>query len=267
MRFWQTGQRRGRTLSETERSAKTPVDGSEADQHHEDVTISDDLKRWILSHPELILEDRDLMRALVSASDRAVGDNVVDLRGRAMERLESQLGHLEETHSTVIATAYENLTGMNQIHRAALKLLEPVTLNGFLTCTRDELPKVLRVEATRLLVEKDRHAAVPLPRNPSNLLTQVEPGFIEEYLTQGRDIPMRQITLRQIQKGSVTVFDATTREVRSEACLALDLGRGKPPGMLVIGSKRAKEFEPAQGTDLMMFFAGVFERSLRRLLP
>ncbi len=207
------------------------------------------------------------MRALILASDRTVGDNVVDLRGRAMEQLESQLERLEETHSTVIAAAYENLTGMNQIHRAILKLLEPVTLRGFLTCTRDELPEILRMESVRLLLERDPIAATPIPGRLSKLLTQVKPGFINDYLTRGRDTPIRQVTLRQTQPGNVTVFDNGNCEIKSEACLALDLGRHKPPGMLAFGSKRASEFEPAQGTDLLMFFAGTFERSLRRLLP
>ncbi len=62
---------------------------------------NDDLKRRILSRPELVLEDRDLMRALIEASDRAIGNNIVDLRGVAIDRLETQLNRLEETHSSV----------------------------------------------------------------------------------------------------------------------------------------------------------------------
>ena len=49
------------------------------------------------------------MRALIAANERAMGGNIVDLRGIAMERLEARLDRLEDTHRSVIAAAYENL--------------------------------------------------------------------------------------------------------------------------------------------------------------
>ena len=53
------------------------------------VLIEQDLRDRLMAQPEAILEDRDLMRALVAANERAMGSNVVDLRGLAMERLET----------------------------------------------------------------------------------------------------------------------------------------------------------------------------------
>ncbi|MEJ1991539.1 MAG: DUF484 domain-containing protein, partial [Maritimibacter sp.] len=80
--------------------------------------ITDELREKLISQPETILEDHDLMRALVSANDRSMGGNIVDMRGIAMERLENRLDRLEDTHRSVIAAAYENLAGMNIIHRS-----------------------------------------------------------------------------------------------------------------------------------------------------
>ena len=87
--------------------------------------IEPDLRDRILAEPEAILEDRDVMAALVAANERAMGANIVDLRGIAMERLEARLDRLEDTHRSVIAAAYENLAGTNQVHRAILQLLDP----------------------------------------------------------------------------------------------------------------------------------------------
>jgi hypothetical protein len=42
----------------------------------------------LLADPGVILADRDLMRALVAAREAEIGDNVIDIRGRAMEVLE-----------------------------------------------------------------------------------------------------------------------------------------------------------------------------------
>ena len=90
------------------------------------------LRDRIISDPESVLEDQDLMRALISANERAMGGNVIDLRGVAMERLEARLDRLEDTHRSVISAAYENLAGTNQIHRAILKMLDPLSFEEFL---------------------------------------------------------------------------------------------------------------------------------------
>ncbi|MEO9865167.1 DUF484 family protein, partial [Yoonia sp.] len=49
-------------------------------------------------------------------------------------------------------------------------------------------------------------------------------------------------------------------------CLKLDFGPNRLPGMLVMGSEDPHQFTPQQGTDLLTFFGGVFERAMRRWL-
>ena len=93
--------------------------------------ISEQLREQIISQPETILDDHDMMRALIAANERTMGANIVDLRGIAMERLESRLDRLEDTHRSVIAAAYENLAGMNLIHRAVLRMLDPTDFETF----------------------------------------------------------------------------------------------------------------------------------------
>ena len=94
--------------------------------------IDETLRDKIIAAPEVILEDPDLMAALIAANERAMGSNIVDLRGIAMERLEARLDRLEDTHRSVIAAAYENLAGTNQVHRAILRMLAPVEFETFL---------------------------------------------------------------------------------------------------------------------------------------
>ena len=62
----------------------------------------------------------------MGAKEEAMGGNIVDIRGIAMERLEHRLDRLEDTHRSVIAAAYENLAGTNQIHRAILRMMDPL---------------------------------------------------------------------------------------------------------------------------------------------
>ena len=71
--------------------------------------LDDSLRKKIIEKPDMVLDDPNVMRALVAANERAMGTNIVDLRGIAMERLETRLDRLEDTHRSVIAAAYENL--------------------------------------------------------------------------------------------------------------------------------------------------------------
>ena len=227
------------------------------------------LRERILSEPDVILEDRDLMRALIDANERALGGNIVDLRAVAMQRLEQRLGRLEDTHRSVIAAAYENLAGTNQVHRAILAMMEPTGFEDFLHNLGEEVASILRVDALRLVLEShDSDADAGLSRL-GDVLAIVPPGFTEAYATLGRAQPgsvQRPVLLRQTRPDSDLVYGRTAGWITSEAVLRLDFGPHRLPGMLVLGSEDPHQFKPSQGTDLLAFFAGVFERQMRHWL-
>lgn len=227
-----------------------------------------DWRSRVLEDPDLILEDRDLMRVLIAANDRQMGTNIVDMRGIAMERLRSRLDRLEDTHRSVIAAAYENLAGTNQINRAVLTLLDRVEFADFLTALGTDVAAILRVDRIRLMVESHEATETEAPKVQAleDVLTVVRPGFVHDYITAGRDVPARAVTLRQVGAGSPKVFGNDAAWIRSEALMQLDLGGGRLPGLLVMGTEDPGQFRPTQGTDLLAFFAGAFERMLRRWL-
>jgi len=228
--------------------------------------IDDALREAIISRPDVILDDKDLMHALIAANERAMGGNIVDLRGIAMERLESRLDRLEDTHRSVIAAAYENLAGTNQIHRAILRMLDPLEFETFLRDLGGPVAEILRVDCVKLVLESVQNDNDPAVRRLGDVLSVAEPGFIDGYLTQGRATTTRQVTLRQIEDGDPAIYGDNASWMRSEACLKLDFGAGRLPGLLVLGAEDPHMFGPAQGTDLLSFFAGVFERTMRRWL-
>ena len=228
--------------------------------------LDDAMRNAIIAKPDALLDDQDIMHALIAANEKSMGGNIVDLRGIAMERLESRLDRLEDTHRSVIAAAYENLAGTNTIHRAILRMLDPDEFEVFLRDLGGEVAEILRVDAISLVLESVQNDNDPAVRRLGDVLTVAEPGFITDYLTQGRGGPMRQVTLRQVQHPSSEVYHDASDWVRSEACLKLDFGKGRLPGMLVLGAEDPHQFSPQQGTDLLGFFAGVFERTMRHWL-
>jgi uncharacterized protein len=224
------------------------------------------VREQIISDPDVLLDDKDIMRALVAANERAMGHNIVDLRGIAMERLEARLDRLEDTHRSVIAAAYENLAGTNQIHRAVLRLMDATKFEVFLRDLGSDVASILRVDALRLVLETTATGDDPAIKRLDTVLSVAEPGFIDEYLTTGRGGQARQVTLRQVRPEDDRLFGAKFDFIHSEACLKLDFGTGRLPGMLVMGSEDPHQFTPQQGTDLLAFFAGVFERAMKRWL-
>ncbi len=228
--------------------------------------IDDALREAILTHPDVILDDADVMKALIAANERAMGSNIVDLRGLAMERLEARLDRLEDTHRSVIAAAYENLAGTNQVHRAILRMLDPLEFEGFLRDLGGPVAEILRVDAVKLVLESVQSDDDPVIMRLGEVLNVAEPGFVDIYITEGRGGQVRPVTLRQVNHGGAETYGRRGDWIRSEACLKLNFGAGRLPGMLCLGAEDPHMFSPQQGADLLAFFAGVFERQMRAWL-
>jgi uncharacterized protein YigA (DUF484 family) len=230
--------------------------------------IEPDLRDIILAQPERLLEDRDVMHALVGANERAMGENIVDMRGIAMQRLETRLERLEDTHRSVIAAAYENLAGTNQVHRAILQLLDPPTFEAFMQALSTEVAQTLRVDVVRLVLEtvQDDGSTEPALLRLGEVLQVAPHGFVGNYLSNGRNSVGRPVVLRPATALAASVYGVRADDIRSEALMKLDLGQGRLPAMLVFGSEDMHQFKPVHGTDLLAFFAGAFERMMRRWL-
>ncbi|MEH6360673.1 MAG: DUF484 family protein [Amylibacter sp.] len=228
-----------------------------------------EVREEILSNPKAFLEDHEVMRALIAADRQKQPSNVIDLRSIAMDRMEDRLNKLEDTHRTVIAAAYDNVSSMNQIHRAILSVLEPDDFNGFLRYVEHDLAPTLGIEAASLCLETQ---AVSTGQGPSlskefgTGVTFMAIGEVEDYITHGRNMNSRPVTMRSVRSDGVLLFADNPEPILSEALLKLDLGTGNLPGMLVLGSKNADQFAPAQGSDLLLFLGGIFSRIMRRWL-
>lgn len=219
------------------------------------------LKLAILDNPDAVLADIDVLRALIGAQDRATG-NVVDLRARFLIELEGRLGKLEDTHRTVIAAAYDNLAGTNQVQRAVLTMLEPDSFAGLLDVLHGDVPAILGVDVVRLCLESGA-ADAPLPHP---VITPMRPGAIRSSVISDAQNTQRAVVLRASGPASMRLFTGAAGRVKSEALLSLDLGQGRLPALLALGATDPAHFSPDQGTDLLRFMSSALERLLRRWL-
>ena len=95
--------------------------------------MEEKLREEILAKAHEILNDETLLRALIEASDKNLGNKIVDIRSVAMKKMDGELKKLKRSNQQVIATAYENLVGMKQVHQVVLKLLEHNNFDEFIT--------------------------------------------------------------------------------------------------------------------------------------
>ena len=232
----------------------TPQDAAQAEKI---------LRDFITENPRIVLDAPDVMRALLATHDETLGQNIVDLRSVAMRRLEAQLGRLEETNRSVIAAAYDNLAGTQQIHRALLKIMEPTDFGGFLTMIGTEMVDILRIDYACLILETQNQSPDPNLAPLGPVVKPAPSGFVADYLSQNL---AAKVTLRRVTEPNIFVYPEAMGPMGSEACLQLDFGAGTLPGLLILAAKDAEQFSPAQGTDLLTFFATIFERALRRWL-
>lgn len=226
------------------------------------------LRAAILAHPEAVLDDLAVMRALVEA-DPQEGRKVTDLRSVLVRRLESRLSQLEQTHRSVIAAAYENLAGTAQVHRVVLMLLEQEGLSAFLRALLVAAPQVLAVDVARLVIETGEEAPGPVGDLDEGLgprVVAMPPGAIDAYIALD-DTPERDgVWLRHAPPEAELVYGDEAGLAGSEALIALDLGGGGRRGLLAFGAEDARRFSAEHGTDLVAFLGGVVARSLRRWL-
>ncbi len=182
--------------------------------------------------------------------------------------MEARLDRLEDTHRSVIAAAYENLAGTNQVHRAILQMLDPVSFEDFLKGLGNDVAQTLRVDCVRLVLESAQSTGDDaLPRLGDTCLRRSNPASSPSYISSGRNVPAApgDPAADSAAIGARSMVDRAGW-IRSEALLRLDFGKGRLPGLLVLGAEDPHRFKAAQGTDLLAFFGGVFERTMRRWL-
>jgi uncharacterized protein YigA (DUF484 family) len=230
------------------------------------IQISDFRKR-ILQDPEALLNDREVMRALISASSNNAPTNVIDLKSAVLKRLEGHVDKIEGQNSNIISAAYKNISTTTKVHSAILEALEPKTFTEFLNFLKTDWANSLGIDVARLCLEAPSISKDDIPQlktefGPSVIFLQE--GEIDHYITLGQDNDPRSVTLRQIRKGASNIYSNIAPELRSEALMKLDLGQGNSPGLLLLGSINPDQFLPNMGTDLFVFYGSVFEKVMQR---
>ena len=230
--------------------------------------MDDQLREEILVKAHEILNDETLLRALIEASDKNLGSKIVDLRSVAMQKMDGELKKLKRSNQHVIATAYENLVGMKQVHQVVLKSLEQNNFDEFITNLDTEACNILRVDCIKIGLET--HSSLKnnekYDSKLSKLLDLYPVNFVDTYISQGENNNIDDVILRPTPKGSEQLYGKVSKNLKSEGCIKLRIGNKKIIGILALASKEREKFTAQQGVELLKFMGSVFERRISHWL-
>ena len=230
--------------------------------------MEDQLREEILVKAHEILNDETLLRALIEASDKNLGSKIVDLRSVAMQKMDGELKKLKRSNQQVIATAYENLVGMKQVHQVVLKSLEQNNFDEFITNLDTEACNILRVDCIKIGLET--HSSLQnnekYDSKLSKLLDLYPVNFVDTYISQGENNNIDDVILRPTPKGSEQLYGKVSKNLKSEGCIKLRIGNKKIIGILALASKEREKFTAQQGVELLKFMGSVFERRISHWL-
>ena len=230
----------------------------------------DQIRAMILEDPATVLDDKDVIRALISAGPQeADSRKVVDLRGVLVDRLEDKLNRLEGTHRNVVSAAYENLAGTHQVHRAVLALLRAQDFASYLWAMTEQMKSILTLADVRLCVESPgADPGTPLgPDGPyRNTIIGLPTGAAAAYCGQEEFWPGKRVILRPMPAAGRLIYGEVATGYASEAVLKLEIGEAQVPMLLIMASQDRDRFRTDQGTDLLSFLALSFEAITERWL-
>jgi len=134
------------------------------------------------------------------------------------------------------------------VHKAVLAVLAAGSFEQLLQTVTTDLAVLLDVDVVTVGVE----SAVPAARLAMQGIRLLTAGAIDAVFAAER-----QVLLRADARGEAALFGGAAGLVRSQALLRLGFGRGAPLGMLCIGTRDPRRFQPGQGTELLSFLARV----------
>lgn len=227
------------------------------------------LKQKILSNPEIVLDDPEILLHLGKAQNPVLGDKVIDIRTVAINKLEKVLFETEEFNRIALQAANENFQGAISMLNAILILLEARNLDEFFHKVLTRVPKIINVDYVRFIQLTGNSSLPPLVDINSLAIKNLARDELNSYLgVEGKDLYDEGVAMRTVSRGDTNIYGNLARHVKSEAIidLSLDSDHDFTLTFLVLGSTLPDMFEDGMETDLLERFGSGFTRIIELFL-
>ncbi len=228
-----------------------------------------DLKQAILSNPDLILEDPEILLVLGKSQNTDLGKNVIDIRNVVINKLEKNLFETEEFNRVALQAARENFHGAISVFNAILVLLEARNLEEFFHKVLTRVPKIINVDYVRFVQLTGNSSPPPLVDVNSLAIKNLTHNQLNKYLAfEGKGLYEEGVVMRKVAMGDKNIYGNLAKHVKSEAIidLSLDSDYDFTLTFLILGSTLPDMFDGGMETDLLERFGSGFARIVELFL-
>jgi len=212
-----------------------------------------EVRDFVLSHPEIFTDDVELMAALMPRARRQA--NVSDMQSYLIGRLRDEMGMIREQGQSLIEAAASNLLAQERVHASVLRIMEARSFGHLIRIVGNDVGPLIGADAVVVCIEAPENP--DLPQNPPPGIAVLPRGMVDTVL--GEDV---NHLLNDGRKRLPAVYGRIAKRIRSEAFIRLNFGRGTPAGLLVCGSDAPETFAPGQRMELLAFLGRAVERSM-----
>jgi uncharacterized protein YigA (DUF484 family) len=221
------------------------------------VTLSaDDVRAYLLEHPEFMDDNWSVLQALVPEEAGAGDESVQDFQRYRLAKLQDDYIALKAENEDLMDLMQEQLQRQNRINEAIAALLDTPDFFSTIHLIAREFPAMLDQEAVGFFLE----AGGWLDQGDYDGLRVVAPGLV------GRWLNGREAVLEEVDSALPDLFGEKARDVRSQALIRINIRDGLPPGLLALGHRDPMHYATGLATEQVEFLGGVIERCLRKWL-
>jgi len=222
----------------------------------------DMIAAWLKANPEFLADHSELLAEIDPPGRIFAGqdDRVVDFQKAMIHRLRTEADKQSKFRRALISAGESNQDAHMRIQRTVLLLLEARGFEDFMACLTGPVVKVLGLAAIAVGIEMPEGQ-----RPPMSAMAALSPGSVDRLI--GKDRPARlrgHIDRERVMPPGP--FGALAKDLKSDALIRMQPGRGAPPALLALGASDPAMFAPDQGTDLLVFLGGVVERMIGQWL-
>jgi uncharacterized protein YigA (DUF484 family) len=224
---------------------------SDATPHVGDGLLWPDVRGWLQTHPQTLLDDRSLLEEI---GLRPHGRNVVEFGAAALTRLEAVVERETGARREIEMIARANFAAQTQTHVATLDLME--------ARNHSDLARRLDAAAQGRFGLAGAAIALEKPGGVPFGWRALEAGAVDDLLGE------HGLTWLGPAFPGLNLFGAAEDQVKSIALvrMAPHLTPGEPPRPCIcaFGSAEDEGFTPNMGCELAAFIARVVERMAER---
>lgn len=223
----------------------------------DNMPTAEQILAFLKQNPDFLSENEDILPHITPPSSHK-GGGVVDFQHFMLNRLKSDKERALKDRKALIEVSRSNMSVLNRIHAAVLRILDVRSLEEYLETVITELPLILDVDMVAIILEKGDYE---LPHHYSNGIRMAEKGVIATLLN-GQTYCLQSNITNPEYVASIYGKGAS-QLVKSHALIQFQDISKHTPSLVAFASRNPTVFDDTQGTELIRFLTQVIEKTLK----